>query len=262
MRVLQQRLRPHPTHDMEVRAPMPKNRRIRQMVLITALMLSPWPALAQDAPPPGSLTPSIVTSGEAVLRRPADQAFVVAAVESRARNPRDAQQQNATGMSAVQQRLMTLGVARDAIRTLGYTIQQEFDFPDGRRVLKGFVARNAVEIRLDAVERVGEIVDAVVQSGASSIDRVRFEVRDRAAIEREALRLAVIDARARADAAAAGAGRTVDRILRIDDTRQAPPRPQMMMANAARAGDQQPSTPVEPGEIEIRAQVTLTVAIK
>ena len=29
-----------------------------------------------------------------------------------------------------------------------------------------------------------------------------------------------------------------------------------------RAGDQQVSTPVEPGEIEIRAQVTLTVAIK
>ena len=82
-------------------------------------------------------------------------------------------------------------------------------------------------------------------------------------VEREALRLAVVDARARADAAAAGAGRTVDRILRIDDTRQPPsPRPPMPMAMAARAADQQVSTPVEPGEIEIRAQVTLTVAIK
>jgi uncharacterized protein YggE len=225
-------------------------------------VLAALPVLAQDAAPPGSSTPSIVTSGEAVLRRAADQAFVVAAVETRARSPRDAQQQNATGMSAVQQRLVALGLARDAVRTLGYTIQQEFDFPDGRRVLKDFVARNAVEIRLDAVERVGEIVDAVVQSGASTIDRVRFELRDRAAIEREALRLAVVDARARADAAAAGAGTAVDRILRIDETRQAPPRPQMMMAMAARAGDQQASTPVEPGEIEIRAQVILTVAIK
>jgi uncharacterized protein YggE len=166
-------------------------------------------------------------------------------------------------MVAAQQRLGTLGIARDAIRTLGYTIQQEFDFPDGRRVAKGFVARNAVEIRLDAVDRVGEVIDALVQAGASSIERVRFEIRDRAALEREALRLAVVDARARADAAAAGAGRTVDRILRIDDTHQPQsPRPPMPMALAARAADQQFSTPVEPGEIEIRAQVTLTVAIK
>ena len=119
-----------------------------------------------------------------------------------------------------------------------------------------------MEIKLDAVERVGEVIDALVQAGASNIDRVRFEVRDRAALEREALRLAVVDARARADAAAAGAGRTVDRILRIDDTRQAPsPRAPMAMA-MARAADQQFSTPVEPGEIEIRAQVTVTVAIK
>jgi uncharacterized protein YggE len=236
-----------------------RDRGIRQMVVVAALVLSPWPARAQDA---ASSVPSIVTSGEAVVRRAADQAFVVAAVETRARNPRDAQQQNAAGMSAAQQRVMALGIPRDAIRTLGYTIQQEFDFPDGRRVPRGFAARNAVEIRLDAVERVGEIVDAVVPAGASTIDRVRFEVRDRAAVEREALRLAVVDARARADAAAAGAGCTIDRILRIDDTRQPPPRPPMPMAMAARAADQQVSTPVEPGEIEIRAQVALTVAIR
>jgi uncharacterized protein YggE len=232
------------------------------MFIVAALLLSPWPAWAQDAASLSSSIPSIVTSGEAVVRRPADQAFVVAAVETRARNPRDAQQQNAAGMTAVQQRLTPLSIPREAIRTLGYTIQQEFDFPDGRRVMKGFVARNAVEIRLDAVERVGEIVDAVVQAGASTIDRVRFEVRERATLEREALRLAVVDARARADAAAAGAGRTVDRILRIDDTHQSSPRPPMPMAMVARAADQQVATPVEPGEIEIRAQVTLTVAIK
>jgi uncharacterized protein YggE len=231
----------------------------RRIIIVAALLLLSRPALAQDAPLP---IPSIVTNGEAVVRRAADQAFVVAAVETRARNPRDAQQQNAAGMTAAQQRLTALGIARDAIRTLGYTIQQEFDFPDGRRVAKGFVARNAIEIKLDAIERVGEIVDALVQAGVSTIDQVRFELRERALAEREALRLAVVDARARAEAAAAGAGRTVDRILRIDETRQLQPRPPMPMAMAARAGDQQLSTPVEPGEIEIRAQVTLTVAIK
>ena len=84
----------------------------------------------------------------------------------------------------------------------------------------------------------------------------------RTAAEREALRLAVVDARARAEAAAAGAGLAVDRVLRIDDTAQVrvtPPRPLMAMAREAADVSQ---TPIEAGELEIRAHVVLTVTIR
>lgn len=230
------------------------------MVSLAAVTLLSAPAAAQDAA--STLVPSIVTRGEAVLRRPPDQAILVAAVVTRARSPRDAQQQNAAAMTTVQQRLAALGLQKDAIRTLGYTIQQEFDFPDGRRVARGFLASNAIELRLDALERVGELLDALVQAGATSVEGARFELKDRTAVEREALRLAVVDARARADAAAAGAGRTVDRVLRIDDSRQPQLRGPMMMAAEARALDGQPQTPVAPGLLEVRAEVALTVSIK
>jgi uncharacterized protein YggE len=202
-----------------------------------------------------------VTTGEALVRRAPDQAFVSLAIESRARNPKDAQKQNAEAVAAVQQKLAAAGLAKDAIRTLGYIIHQEFDFANGRRVPREYLARNALEARVDAVERTGEIIDAAVQAGATSVSAVRFDLRDRAGAEREALRLAVADARARAEAAAAGAGRTVDRVLKIEDIRQPvmpPPRPMMMRASA----DAAPETPIEPGQIEIHATVTLTVSIK
>ena len=168
----------------------------------------PAPLAAQE---PASPPPSIVTSGEAIVRRAPDQAFVTLAVETRARNPRDAQRLNAEAMTAVQQRIAGAGLDKDAIRTTGYTIQQEFDFANGRRTPREYVARNGLEIRLDAVERTGEILDLVVQAGATTVTGVRFDIKDRPAAEREALRLAVVDARARAEALAAGAGRTVDR---------------------------------------------------
>jgi uncharacterized protein YggE len=228
-------------------------------VLLT--LLAAFPAPAQDTPATPQ-TPSIVTVGEAVIRRAPDQAFVTAAVETRARAPRDAQKQNADLMAAVQQRISDAGLARDAVRTTGYSIDAEFDFTGGRRVLRGYVARNGVEIRLDAIERTGEIIDAIVQAGATSITGVRFEIKERTAVEREALRRAVEDARARADALAAGAGRTVDRVLRIDDARHGRiPGPQPMMMRSA-AGAESVQTPIEPGLVEVRAQVTLTVAIK
>jgi uncharacterized protein YggE len=217
-------------------------------------------AAAQQEPPSPSV-PSIVTTGEAVVRRAPDRALVVASVETRARDPKEAQALNAKAMTAVQRRVTDMGLAKDAVRTLGYSIQQEFDFTNGRRVPRGYVARNAVEVRVDALERVGELLDAVVQAGATNISGVRFDLKDRAAAEREALKLAVADARARAEAAASGVGRTIDRVLRIDDTRREVPRP-MPMAMMAREAAPADVTPVEPGEIEIHAQATLTVSIK
>ena len=233
---------------------------MRTLIAIFALtVMSAAPLAAQV--PPNPQVPTIVTSGEATIHRVPDQAFVSVSVETRSRVPRDAQKQNADAMSAVQQKLVEAGIQKDAIRTTGYSIQQEFDFTNGRRVPRDYVAHNGIEVRLDGVERVGEILDLVVQAGATSVLGVRFDVKDRTVLERDVLMHAVEDARARADALAAGAGRTVDRVIRIDDMRQPRLPPQPVMTMRAQAADSA-QTPIEPGLIEIHAQVTLTVSIK
>jgi 3-methyladenine DNA glycosylase/8-oxoguanine DNA glycosylase len=90
-----------------------------------------------------------------------------------------------------------------------------------------------VEVRLDDIDRVGLAIDAAATGGATTITGIRFDVRNRAALERDALRQAVADARARADAAAAGANATIDRIMRIEEeVNYEPPRPMMRMADA------------------------------
>ena len=109
-------------------------------------------------------------------------------------------------MTPVQEKLRAAGIPADAIRTIGYDLQQEWDFVNNRRVSRGYVARNTIEVRVDAIDRVGELLEIAVGSGATSVGGIRFDLKDRAKLEREALRLAVADARAKAEAAAAGAG--------------------------------------------------------
>jgi hypothetical protein len=227
---------------------------------LIAVVVLAAPARAQEAPrqPP---TPVIVTTGEATVRRAPDVAYVTLAVESRAKSPRDAQRQNADAMTAVQKRLADAGVSKESVRTVGYDIQQEFDIENGRRVPRDFVARNSIQITVDRIERTGEIIDATVQGGATSVSGVTFDLKNPEAAEREALQLAVADARARAEAAASGAGQRIDRVLKIEDVRQArpmPPRPMAVMGRAAQSVE----TPVAPGLLEIHASVTLTVSIK
>src|SRR5688572_13154259 len=104
---------------------------MRQFVFSAALaailIASPASAQAPNPQAPSPEIPMIVTVGEAVIHRAPDQAFISVAVETRARMPRDAQKQNADAMTAVQQRIADAGIPKEAVRTTGYNVQQEFD---------------------------------------------------------------------------------------------------------------------------------------
>jgi uncharacterized protein YggE len=226
--------------------------------IVVAFLGASIPAAAQEQASQTS-APVVVTVGQATVMVAPDRAFVSVAAESRSRNSADAQRMNADAMTAVMTKLQAAGIAKEAIRTIAYDLQPEFDFANGRQTLRGYVARNTVEVRLDDVSRVGAVLDAAGTGGATSIGGIRFDVRNREAVERDALKQAVADARARADAAAAGAGRTIDRVVRIqEDGIPDIPRPMMRMAAAEAVS----ATPINPSTIEIRARVTLTAALK
>ncbi|MFN2448031.1 MAG: SIMPL domain-containing protein [Vicinamibacterales bacterium] len=234
----------------------------RPAIVIVSLLLvngAPGGAAAQTPPP----EPVIVVTGEGVVKSAPDRAWVTIGAENRSRQPKEAQAQNAVAMTAVQEKLAALGLPKDAIRTVGYDLQLEFDWTNGKQVPRGYVARNSIEVRVDDIARVGEVMDAAVGTGATSIHGLRFDLKQRDAIERDALRLAVVDARARAEAVAAGAGAAVGRIVRIEESsaRVVPPPQSMMMARMA-VDEARQTTPVAAGEIEIRGQVTLTVGVK
>lgn len=234
-------------------------RALSALVILAAIAPSAW----AQTPSQASEGPVVVTAGEAVVKRVPDRAWVQITAESRARNPREAQKLNADAMSAVLQKLKAAGLPADALQTRGYDLQPEYDYNNGRQTVRGYVARNTVEVRVDDLPRVGEIVDMAVTAGATSVGGVRFDLKDTAAAEREALRLAVEDARHRAEAAAGGAGMKVERIIRIEEQRVVvtPPRP-TMMAMRAEASQAAGAPPVEAGELELRGAVTLTATIK
>jgi uncharacterized protein YggE len=234
--------------------------------LALALTLAAAPAFAQQPmqPAPAKV---IVTSGEGVVKRAPDRAFVTIAAQSRSRTPAEAQRLNNDVMNAVLDKLKAAGIPAEAIQTVGYSLQPEFDYGNGKQTLRDYLANNQVQVRVDAMAKLGEILGLAVGTGATNVSGVRFDLKDRDAAEAEALRLAVRDARRRADAAAAGAGVEIAGVVRIDDQRQPDmgrPMPMARMGTMAESVTVQsaPFVPLESGEIEIHSTVTLTVAIR
>jgi uncharacterized protein YggE len=218
----------------------------------------------QTAPPASqSEGPVVITTGEGVVKQAPDRLWVSIAAESRSKTPKEAQRANADAMKTVLDRLKGLGLPDDAIRTTGYDLQPEFDFANGKQTLRGWLARNSIDVRVDEIARAGDVLDSAVASGATNVSGVRFDLKDRNSAEREALRSAVADARRRADSAAAGAGMKVDRVLRIEEHRGMSPEPRpMMMARQSMMADSAGAPPIVAGEIEVRVSVTLTSTIK
>jgi uncharacterized protein YggE len=83
-------------------------------------------------------------------------------------------------------------------------------------------------------------------------------LKDEQAARTQALREAALKARAKADALASALGLKIQRVLFVEESAQSAPIP--IYARAAMEASVA-QTPVEPGTIDVRATVTLTVEV-
>lgn len=204
----------------------------------------------------------MVVSGEATIRVAPDRAVLTLAVEARNKNPQTAQAEGARAAAQVMQALRAAKLGKDAVRTLSYSLQEEFDWHERRRVSRGYLASNSIEVRIEDVERVGEVLAVVVSTGATAVSGLRFDVKARDDLERQTLREAVANARGYAAAAALGAGAHLGDILLIEQVGGPSPLPRQVFARSMAADAKAAPPPIEAGQIEIRARARLTIELE
>ena len=225
-----------------------------------AICCAAAPARAQNVQPADA--PAIVAIGEAMVTVAPDRAFIQISADGHAKKAADAQRMAADAMMSVQNALKAAGVPADAIKTTGYSLAPEYDYVSGQQQFRDYAARNEIEVRVDDLSKISAVIDAGGAAGAATVSGLRFDLKTRATVEQAALKDAVADAMARAGAIAAGASRSLGAIVRISEQRVSEPVSTRYLTtfSAGRGGGT--PTPIEPGEINVRAQVTVTVAIK
>ena len=147
----------------------------------------------------------------------------------------------------------------------------------GNPGVRRYVVRNQIEVRIDDLDRLADVIDAAntAKNVALTIASPRLELKSLETVELDAARAAVRAAMARAQAMAAGAGQSLGPIVRIEQGQvlvsapAPPPPPRAGLADArgagggrGGAGETFVDTPITPGELEVRAHATVTVAIR
>ena len=231
-------------------------------VLLTLLALAlPAGARAADAVPvPATL--SVV--GEGTARLSPDLAVVVVDFERRRKDAVEARNSVNTRTQRVINSATALGVDRKDIQTATITLERSVLRPlrkGGRQRIR-YSASSEVTLRVSDVSVVGKVLNAATAAGASSIDGPNFDFSDPTAGRAAAEQAAVLDARRRADAAAALVGEKVVGVQSLDLNPNSGPAPQVSAGTTAPAPKTTPvPTPVSAGTEEFDATVNAVFLI-
>lgn len=232
-------------------------RRLALSAAMTALLAAPALAAPMAC---GHAGPSRLTvTGEGQSRIAPDMATVQLGVTTQADTASAAMEENSAQQRAVIDALTGAGIDEAQIQTAGLNLNPLMQYGENQApTVTGYQATNTVQVRVTDMTRLGEVLDAIVGAGANEINGITFTREDGTEALDDARRDAVTDARRKAELLAEAAGVELGPILTLRDiqTGQGGPRPMMRM-EAAMAD----STPVQPGQVEMTAQVEIDYAL-
>ena len=211
-------------------------------------------------------TPEIRVTGEATLSVEPDQAEIDLGVVTQAPTARAAAAANATKLDAVLTAIRNIvGDVHGSgkIETTNYSLRPNYTRPrgGGEATIASYTATNTVRASGVAIDATGELIDVAIEAGANNVQRLSFTVADTETPRLRALADAARQARAKAEALAAALGLDIVRVLSVAEGTPAVVRPYAPRAAMMQADTAAPTTPVEPGSVEVRASVTLRVLV-
>ena len=175
----------------------------------------------------------------------------------------EARQSGAEAMTAVIGYLVGSGVATSDIRTQHISIQPQYDWQErieegirrNERVLTGYQVSNTVQVLVRELDRASELLDGAVAAGGDLIrvNGITFTIEDTSELAKQARELAVEDALTRAVELAAYSGVTLGPLVFLSEVSTQPVFAERVFAAAV--SDSSVSTPISPGEQEVRITV-------
>jgi len=196
---------------------------------------------------------SITVVGNGEVKIKPDIAYIVFGVETTNANLSAAQSENATKMTAVLDKLKSLGIAEKDLQTVGYSVYPRYDKEQGAPT--GYSVHNGVRATVRDINKLGGTIDAAVAAGANQVMGISFDLADKAQAMQQAREVAVNDARAKAEQYAKLINGTLGLVLTVNESVSTP----VFDTTARTAAGAAPmaDTPIQTGE----GSITLTVQI-
>lgn len=204
--------------------------------------------------------PLINVNGEGKVKVAPDQVCISASVETKGNNAKDVKKQNDEKMDAVLKFIKKMNIPTADFKTKQVALNPQYDYEKKKT---SYNATQTVEIVVKDLSKYDELMEGLVQQGINRIDRVSFESSKLTQYQSEARKLAMKDAKVKAEEYVSVLGQKVGKAFTISDNSQVyHPQPvyaAMRMKEADSMGASNETLAI--GEIEITANVSVSFVL-
>ncbi|MBC5838751.1 SIMPL domain-containing protein [Flavobacterium sp. F-392] len=191
-----------------------------------------------------------------------DQATISATVETKGVNAKEVKKINDTQVEAVLKMIKKMNLAPTDYKTQRVALNPQYDYEKKKT---SYNATQTLEIIVRDLSKYDELMDGLVSQGINKINNVEFQSSSLSKYESEARKLAMKDAKMKAEDYVSVLGQKVGRALTISDNSQNY-RPQpVVYARMMKTEMSDMATPretVAAGEIKITANVSVSFLLE
>jgi uncharacterized protein YggE len=189
------------------------------------------------------------------------KAVVFFIVQARGETGAAAAAQGARVVASVMKSLSGAGLKADDLSNNSYSVAPEFEYQrEGTRKQIGFLAVNGIRAEVTPIEKVGAVIDAGLNGGATQVSSTQFLGDKMDDSKKQAMKAAVEAARTEAETMAAAAGGRVGKLMMLSSGGVVMGGVAMARAvelsSVASAGGIAPGTSIRPDELTVTAMVT------
>ena len=236
---------------------------ILAIVLTTIALSACGPATVVSNPSPAQRTLSVTGTGLVYLTP--DVAYINIGVHTEKPTASDAVSANNSQTQKVITALTDLGVDPKDIRTTNFSIypNTQYDQQTGKPGNTTYIVDNTVYVTVHQLDKLGNLLDAAVRSGANSINNIQFDVADKSSAVKQARDQAVKDAQTQAQELASTAGVSLGGVQTISFTNNIPqPLTDVYGKGGGLAAAPAASVPINTGQLTLTVTVDITYELK
>jgi hypothetical protein len=205
--------------------------------------------------------PMINVSGEGKVKVAPDQALISISIEIKGTKSDDLKRENDKKMDGILKFIKKSDIASEDFQTQRIALNPNYDYEKKKY---SYIATQSIQILLKDLSKYDALMEGLVNEGINRIDNVEFKSSKMLQLQSDARKLAMKDAKGKAEDYVSVLGQKVGKALLISDNSQnyIPAAPPRMYAMKSMAMDESaPRETLAIGEIEITANVSVSFVL-
>lgn len=205
---------------------------------------------------------AFAVSGTGKAFAPPDMANVEVGIYANGDTVKQVKDQVDTAAVRIVNALKALGIEKSDIKTIRYDISPTYDFQAGRQIISRYSANTSLSIKVKNIDAINSAVETATANGANQVTGIKFDISNKAKLEKEAREMAVKEAKSKAEQAARAAGFSLGKILTYSENLEDKILP-VPIGLSVSQGEEVPAVPsIEAGSKEIKITVSLSYEIR